>query len=295
VQGYVASRVVTHVAEGAGLAGGDLIVCSEYGRVEIADSDDNYVRLQIRWEAFGEGAAVPADAARRAIVDTEVQAHMTAYQGRLMVRVWHPRLGFTIPGRQPSWLSVRLQVPPSGAYGVRTDAFHGAVAVRRLTLARATLRGAVGEKLKGIPGYLGGTELDNVELAGNVDIDNVSGLPGIRASVVPQLLALAAPVMVRARVASGCELTAITGGDINIAIQPAPSPGVRAWAGADTGAVRVAIDPGVKREAAGGDFQNQDSAESPGSAGRPVRVEVRAISRRGNVNVASVPAAPLQR
>src|SRR5262245_7942272 len=294
VQGYVASRVVTHTASAAGLEGGELVVCSEYGRVEIIDSDDDQVRLQIRWDAFGEGSAQPGEAAKRVIEETEVQAHLTAHQGRLMARIWHPRLGFTAPGGQPAWVSVRLQVPSRGAYRVRTEAFHGLVAVRRLTLASATLRGAVGEKFKGIPGFIGATELDNVELAGDIDIDNLAGLPGIRPPVAPEQAAPTAPILVKARIASSCQLKAVTGGDINVAIQPDPSLGVRAWGGANNGAVRVAIDKGVKRDGVVGEFRNQDQMESPGYNDKPIRVEVRAISGHGKINLASIPAAPLQ-
>jgi hypothetical protein len=294
VQGYVASRVVTLAASAAGLEGGELVVCSEYGRVEIIDSDDDQVRLQIRWDAFGEGSAQPGEAAKRVIEETEVQAHLTAHQGRLMARIWHPRLGFTVPGGQPAWVSVRLQVPSRGAYRVRTEAFHGLVAVRRLTLAGATLRGAVGEKFKGIPGFIGATELDNVELAGDADIDNLAGLPGIRPSVAPEQAAPTAPILVKARIASSCQLKAVTGADINIAIQPDPSLGVRAWGGANNGAVRVAIDKGMKRDGAVGEFRNQDQMESIGYNDKPIRFEVRAISGHGKVNLASIPAAPLQ-
>ena len=228
------------------------------------------------------------------IEETEVQAHLTAHQGRLMARVWHPRLGFANPGGQPASVSIRLQVPARGAYRVRTEAFHGLVAVRRLTLASATLRGAVGEKFKGIPGFIGATELDNVELAGDVDIDNLAGLPGIRPSVAPEQAAPTAPILVKARIASSCQLKAATGGDINIAIQPNPSLGVRAWGGANNGAVRVSIDGGVKRDGAVGEFRNQDQMESSGYNDKPIRVEARAISTHGKVNIASIPAAPLQ-
>lgn len=293
IQGYVASRVMTQAASAAALDGGELVVCSEYGRVEIIDSDDDQARLQIRWDAFGEGSPHPGEAAKRVIEETEVRAHLTAHQGRLMARVWHPRLGFTTPGGQPAFVSVRLQVPSRGAYRVRTEAFHGTVAVRRLKLSGATLRGAVGEKFKGIPGFIGVTELDNVELAGDVDIDNLDGLPGIRPAVAPAQAAPTAPILVKARVASSCQIKAVTGGDINIAIQPDPSLGVRAWGGANKGAARVAIDNGIKRENVAGEFRNQDQAESAGYDGKPFRVEVRATSEHGKVNIASIPAAPL--
>lgn len=174
---YTAERLLTYIADAKRLEGGDIVVCAEYGRVEIADSDDDEVRLQVRMEGFGEGSDDPAAAARRVIAETDLQVFLTNSGGRLMVRVWHPTLGFTTPGGQPAWVNVRLLVPNRGAYRVTSEAFHGNVAIRRLTLAGAMLRGNVGEKFKGIPGFIGQTELDNVALAGDVDIDNLAGIP----------------------------------------------------------------------------------------------------------------------
>jgi hypothetical protein len=134
---------------------------------------------------------------------------------------------------------------------VTTEAFHGTIAVRRLTLAGATIRGNVGDKFKGIPGFIGRTELDNVELFGDVDIDNLVGLPGIRDSVPANIANLAAPILVKARAGSSCKLRAVTGGDINIVIQPAPDVGVKALAESDTGRVTVVLDGGVSGEPAG--------------------------------------------
>jgi hypothetical protein len=68
---------------------------------------------------------------------------------------------------------------------------------------------------------------------------------------------------------------------------------VRAWGGANNGPVRVAIDKGLKRDGVVGEFRNQDHMESPGYHDKPIRVEVRAISGHGKVNLASIPAAPL--
>jgi hypothetical protein len=125
----------------------------------------------VRWDAFGEGAPGLAGAARRVIEETDVRVHSTEHGGRLFVRVWHPTLGFS-PGAQPAWVGLRIQVPARGAYHVATEAYHGVVSVRRLTLAGATLRGRAGEKLKGIDGYRLGTELCDVTLAGDVDVSN---------------------------------------------------------------------------------------------------------------------------
>lgn len=280
--GYLAERVLTQTASAAGLSGGAILLCSEYGRVEVSDSDDDQVRLQVRWDAFGEGAAQPADEAKRVIGLTDVRVHMTRHEGRLMVRVWHPMLGFTVPGTQPVWISIRLLVPPRGSYCIETDAFHGIVNIRRLTLSGGMLRGRVGEKLKGINGFIGGTELYDVTLAGNLEISN-------------PMTELGAPITARLRVAANSQVTANTGGNINIAIQPDPSLGVRAWAGLDNAAVRVGIDKGVKRDQRIGNLKNQELVEDPAYETKPLRVEVRATSGHGVVNIASVPNAPLQR
>lgn len=281
IHGYRAERIMTHVADAAGLEGGELIVCSEYGRIEIFDSDDDNVRLQIRMEGFGEGSAQPGEAAKKVLEQTEVRTHMTAHQGRLMVSVWHPTLGFTSPGGQPAWVGIRLQVPARGAYRIDTEGYHGVVGIRRLTLSGASLHGRVGDKLKGIPGFIGGTELDNVLLAGDVRITNAAE-------------ALAAPILAKVRIASNCRLTATTGGNINIAVQPEPSLGVRALGGSNNGTVRVGIDDGTKREPVTKEFRNQDQVESNGYDRKAIRAEIRATSEHGNVNVTSVPAAALR-
>jgi hypothetical protein len=67
VHGYTADRVVTYAADAAGLDGGELVVGTEYGRVDIADSDDGQVRLQVRWDALGgpTGPARPPGAPSR--------------------------------------------------------------------------------------------------------------------------------------------------------------------------------------------------------------------------------------
>jgi hypothetical protein len=292
--GYTVERVITLVADASRLQGGDIVICTEYGRVDIADSDDDQARLQIRFEGFGEGSASPSDAATRVIDETMLHAFITNADGRLMVRVWHSTLGFTTPGGQPAWVSVRLQVPPRGSYRVTTEAFHGNVAIRRLTLSGATLRGNVGEKLKGIPGFVGQTELDNVLLAGDVDIDNLIGIPGVRDPVPPAMSGLAAPILVKARAATTSRLSAVTGGNINIAIQPSPDVGVRALGQSNDGQVTIGIDGGLAlTPASDSAYRIQRAMNTAGYESKATRVEIRAASGHGTVNVVSIPAAPL--
>lgn len=279
ITGYTAEKVVTHTADARGLAGGEIIVCTEYGRVEIADADDQSVHVQVRLEGFGEGSPDPAEAARRVIEETDIRVAMSAHEGRLNVRVWHATLGFT-PMAQAAAVGIRVLVPASGAYAVQSTAFHGAVAVRRLTLARSTFRGRVGDKFKGIPGYIGPMELDNVTLAGDVDVTS----DGAR---------LAAPVFAKLRVASSSRLSVETGGDITIAVQPHPSLGVHALAETSADTARVQIDGATSSDAPGGTLAVRRQAESLGFSDKSVKLDVRVTSTAGRVTIVSMPAAPL--
>lgn len=296
MRGYSAQQLLTWSADASGLRGGDVVICTEYGRVEIEDSDDTQVRMQVRIEGFGEGSASPEQAARRVIEETALHGSITSAGGRLMVKFWHSTLGFTTPGSQPAFVSVRLMVPANGGYTVRTEAFHGTVAVRRLTLEKAVLRGNVGYKMRGIPGFVGETELDNVILAGDVDIDNLIGLPGIRAAVPANMAGLAAPIRITASAASTSTISAVTGGSIMIAVQPAPDLGVRATAESNDGRVTVGIDGGALGDSASTpQFRVRRTAATIGFEGKPVQVSIRASSGPGAVHITSIPNAPLPR
>jgi len=133
INGYTGERVITYAADAAGLSGGEIVFCAEYGRVEITDSDDGQVRLQVRFDGFGEGTRAPGESARRVIEDTDVRVHVRAQQGRLLIRVWHSTQGFTAAA-QPALVGIRVQVPARGEYRVTGDAYHGAVVVRHARL-----------------------------------------------------------------------------------------------------------------------------------------------------------------
>ncbi|MCI0387618.1 MAG: hypothetical protein MOB07_02445 [Acidobacteria bacterium] len=154
-----AGRIITYIADASKLKGGDLTLCSEYGRIEIMDSDDGEVRLQIRYNA----------GMSKGIEDTDVRAHLTADNGMLRVTVWQATQGFA-PQYYPCGVDIRLQVPLTGPYKLDALANHGCVGVHRLTLAGCKLRGLVGTKLKGIKGYQGGHDLNDVVLSGDLDV-----------------------------------------------------------------------------------------------------------------------------
>jgi hypothetical protein len=277
--GYTAERVLTHTADASRLTGGEIAICTEYGGVEITDSDDDNVRLQIRMEGYGEGSDDPAAAARRVIEETDPRVHLTSDGTRLVVRVWHATIGFTRSG-QPAQFNIRLQVPRRGAYRVKTEAYHGLVEIRRLTLAGGTLRGRVGEKFKGIPGYIFGTQLDNVAIAGDVDIEN-------------ERAPLGAPITAKLRVVSSARLVARTGGEISIAVQPEPDLAVRALAESNKPGISVLLEGKVVDSLATPVFAYRRLAEGTGFDAKKVRLEIRAASDSARVRVVSMPAAPL--
>jgi hypothetical protein len=277
--GHTAERVLSFIADAARLIGGEISVCSEYGSLEIADSDDDQVRVQVRLEGFGEGSEDPAAAARRVIEETEPRVHLASDGTRLIVRVWHPTIGFT-RSAQPTQFNVRVQVPRRGAYRVNTVAYHGLVGIRRLTLAGGTMRGRVGEKYKGIPGYIFGTQLDNVVISGDIDIEN-------------ERAPLGAPITAKLRVVASGRLVARTGGEISIAVQPEPDLAVRALAESNKPGISVLLDGKVVDSLATPVFAYRRLVEGTGFATKKLRFEIRAASDSARVRVVSMPAAPL--
>jgi hypothetical protein len=286
IDGYTAAAVTTYSSGELQLNGGEIAVCTEYGRVEIEDSDDDRVRVQVRVEASGEGSADAAAAARRAVEESRVRVHASRENGRLVLRVWSDTLTFT-PSAQPGSVNLRIQVPARGAYRLAVEAYHGSIAVRRLTVAGGTIRGRVGDKFKGIPGYVGMVELDNVVLAGDLDVSSDGE-------------ALSSPMIAKVRVAASSRLAIRNGGDITVGVQPHPGLGVRALASTNDGETRVTIDNGVARDSAvlvaggaAGLLRVTESRESGDYATSPVKLEIVAVAPRGKINVASMPAAPL--
>jgi hypothetical protein len=260
LSGYRAERVLTYLADASKLQGGTLTLGAEYGRVELMDSDDDQVRLQIRCEAMGEGAA-------KAIEDTQVQVHVTADQGKLAIAVGHATQGFT-PAAQPCNLHIRLQVPPSGSYRVEGTAHHGGVAIRRLTVSDLRLRGRVGLKVKGIKGYIGGHDMENVVLAGDADVFTEGGtITGSLDAASSGKLVARAPM-----------------GEIRLSFTPDPRVGLNVLGTSDQGSVQVGLlgaDPQAAPE------RGTVRRRTEGYEQKPIQVDVTATSLQGNVVVVS--------
>ena len=134
------------------------------------------------------------------------------------------------------------------------------------------------EKFKGIPGYLGTTELDNILLGGDLRITSDGG-------------ALSAPLLAKMQVIAPSTLTVTTGADINIAVAPEPSLGVRAFGASNDGAVNILLGDAARRDTTVS-FSSSALLEQPNFAVKALRLDVRATTVKGKVNIASVPAAP---
>jgi hypothetical protein len=227
------------------------------------DSDDSQIRLQIRCEALGEGAA-------KAIEDTDIRVHPTVDGKRLGLSVWHATQGFT-PTAQPCLVNMRLQVPLFGAYRLQARADHGCVGVRRLILANSKLEGRVGYKVKGIRGYIGGHDLDNVVLSGDLEVYAES------ASISGMLRAI-----------SSCKVSARTGtGDIRLSFTPDPQTGLDVTGVTDKGTLNIGIMEGEQRERATRQLQSEQQIRSKGYEGKAIRIDAKVTSSSGNVTVVS--------
>jgi hypothetical protein len=197
------------------------------------------------------------------------------------VQIWTDTLGFTRVA-QPAFVSIRVQLPNRGAYRLVSEAYHGFASIRRLTLRNSTMRGRVGDKFKGIAGYIGYTELDQVTLDGDMEITSDGDQ-------------LSAPVIAKVRAASSASLTIRNGADINVSVQPHPLVALHAVAASGSATAHIQIDGGTARDTTLVAFRVASVAESPDFASHERRLRIIATSTHGSVNVASMPTAALQR
>jgi hypothetical protein len=278
VHGATAGSVRSFLSDAATLSGGEIVACTEYGRVEIEDSDDNRVHIQVRIDASGEGSVDAPAAARKMIDESRVRVYATENAGRLNVSVWSDTLAFS-PHAQPALVGIRIQVPNRGRYALTAEAYHGPVSVRRLTLRHAAIRGRVGDKFKGIPGYIGYIELDNVGVAGEVVVTSDGE-------------ALSAPVLAKVRPISSGSLSVTNGSDINLFVQPDPALGLRVFAASNAVDPMVLVENSASVDTVASPWRAAVLRQTIGFDSRDVRLQVRATSTRGKVSVASMPAAP---
>ena len=106
--------------------------------------------------------------------------------------------------------------------------------------------------------------------------------------------ALATPVLIKARVKANSKLKLVTGGSINIAVQPAPDLGIMAIGESNHGRVNVALAGATPLNVVSdATFAVGRSAATPGYESKSVKMEISAYSAPGTINIAAIPAAPL--
>jgi len=259
------------VADAAGLSGGEIVACTENGRVEIADSDDDHVRIQVLLGASGDGAANPVLAARHAVEETAVHVAVYQNQNRLIVHVWNDTLGVVAGTGQPASVSIRVYVPRRGAYHVLTEAHPGPVAIRRLALSGGVMRLQSAERSR-VPGYLGSAELDSVQLGGNLEFTSDGGTSSL-------------PLLAKLQIVATSTLTVNTGADVTITVAPDSALGIRAFGASGDGPVSVLIGEAAKRDATTA-FAASQFLEQAGYAAKPIRLEVKATTTKGRVTIA---------
>lgn len=117
--------------DAAGLSGGEIHVCSEYGSVKLVGVEGTELRLRLSVaNAFPDGAD--------AVKDTQVTAQVRKQAGQLLVGVWQLTQGvrafrtLLTKGSRPTNLNVLLELPRNGVYGLRLTANHHRVTVQGL-------------------------------------------------------------------------------------------------------------------------------------------------------------------
>jgi hypothetical protein len=253
------AQTVSFSTQALNLKGGEIYVCSEYGRVVIEESNDGRTHILVRVDVQDRGGP-------QAIRETKIEARVASVQGRLLVAVWHSTLGFT-ERQQPAWVNILLQVPPAGAYRISGVANHGAIAIRNLDVAGGRIHALTGYKIKGRKGYVGGHRLENVGLAGDLEIStgdtNVTGLLRVLSS---------AKVLVRT-------------GRGNIELQFRPDPAVGYEVKASTGAGVVGIDLDLAQAQKGAYGLTSFSGATPRLPGSGLRVTLDLSAEAGDIDV----------
>jgi hypothetical protein len=242
--------------------GGEIYVCSEYGRVVIEESSDGRMHVLVRVDVQDRGGP-------QAIRETKVEARMTSLQGRLQVAVWHSTLGFT-ERQQPAWVNILVRVPPSGAYRVSGVANHGAITIRNLDIAGGGIHALTGYKVKGRKGYVGGHRLENVGLVGDFEISTGD------ASVTGFL-----------RVVSSAKVQVRAGrGDIALQFRPDAEVGYEVKASTGNGAVGVDLD--LAQAQKGAYAPSSFSGATPDLLTKRRRVTLDLSAEAGNIDVTNL-------
>lgn len=257
-----AERILSYLAKFPNVTAGAIQFCSEYGRVEIINSDDDEIHIQVILENYGTDA-------KKAVSETEIEVLATVDNNKLNIAVSHPVLGFT-SSRQPTLVNFRIQVPGKITYDIFGNEYHGIVGIRRITLGKFDFKGRSGEKYKGIKGYFGGLELDNVIITNDISINAED------ATVTGKLI-----------IDNSCNIKINTNStDVKISIMPQENLGIKVNAESTSGQVWVIQEgdtptqpttPIRQKESLSNDFDKTLK-----------KADIRIKSNSGNISVAAM-------
>ena len=136
-RGLERSRVYSF--DTAGLSGGRIFVCSEYGRVRLRGIDGDRGRISV-------SVLNPYPDGERAVHDTAYTVDVREEEGKLVVGVWHATQGFTAfrswmaRGIRAAAFNVDVELPRRHLYDLRVVANHDRVDVTNLDV-RGSIEG----------------------------------------------------------------------------------------------------------------------------------------------------------
>ncbi|MCI0387763.1 MAG: hypothetical protein MOB07_03185 [Acidobacteria bacterium] len=259
--GDSAERMLNYVFDAGAYSSGNIWLGSEYGRVEILLSTDQKAQLQIHLKTDARNAA-------KAVKETDVVTSFSANGKQFNLAAWHTKQGYTLE-QQPAWMHIRLEVPASASYAITATAEHGGVGIHRLTLKHCKLEGSVGLKVKGQQGYVGGHDLDQVSLDGDLEAH-----------------ALDMPITGTLRVISSGRVMARTDrGHIQLSFASDPQVGFDAFGGTNKGKVNLNLALASSMEITSGQFVTARQVRSQGYSNKPVRIEVKATTLDGDITI----------
>jgi hypothetical protein len=132
-------RSLVHTFDAAGLSGGTIIACSEYGPITVVGVDGPGGRIVMH-------VASPVPGGVHAVEDTRVRTNISDRDGRLRLVVSQITQGIAAfrslvaNGARPATVDLRIEVPRNGPYDLHLVAHHRRVRVQGLDV-RGTIEG----------------------------------------------------------------------------------------------------------------------------------------------------------
>lgn len=253
VHGSEPRRVVTYEINASGLVGGAIEACTSVGDVEVTPSGDDaaHVVFIIRSEK---------EADREIVRDTEVKATFVAEDGGLLLVASHLPKRAEQRDAHSVVVSVRVEVPASGAYAFSLTTGVGDVRLDGFEAKEIVANTGVGD----------------VGVFGVDATDDVTATTGV-GDVEVDLLSVASST-----------LRATTGtGDVRLAVPAGNDVGYDVRASTGVGHVEIALGPTEAYDETESEVGGDVHARTKGYSERATKVEIAASTGVGDVLIAS--------